>query len=1093
MKNAGLSEQTPPSERGSGSLEALLEHGDWLRQLARSLVASNADAQDLVQDTWVAAAGSPPPEGVPPRSWLGGIARNLVRNRIRKNARRRAHEAARTSETSARSAADEVHELEQQRRLLVALQRIPEAQRRAVVGRYYDGHSPRTLAARTGVPVATIKSHLQRGLRSLRAELDAEFGDRRSWGIALMPLALQANGKAAGMGSAVALPGPLLACAVIACAVAITAGWRLTRSAPTETQRWSKATDSALAVRSEGARHVAPDASGLPTIAEPSAAPASRTDPGSSEGRLVLRARDRRSGLAVTEFDGWVADAATTRAALARAGIEFDALQQLRPFAQPFESDESGSAVPASSPTGQLIAFATSGTRAGFGFGVVPPDRVTELTIELVDAPPLEVRLVDAAGRQVHEDALVHFEALLPHSGTGAMGPDGRLETPADYDWESQGVIVDDGVGEVRLVLSSRNRSQPFEAAAAVQTRRFRVSAPGVMEFARSTIACLEGALEPVRGGGRVIDVERPALGSLQLELRDASGARLSCDGRATLRFVGVPTGMDEKAYEATLTDGVAAWPQIVAGSRSVAIEIAVPSLGQTWTATGTGPAVDGDSALLTTSPPAANALSGLLVNADGEPIRERLAHLVHGAYHRLIEGRTDAEGRVRFVLPDGGLKQGPYLIEVFEDDPCVGHCALPLTELQARSGGDLGQRLVHFPPATSIRGTLETPTGLLDGSAIVALTRGGRVRRTAVVKNGRFEFEDHFGETETLTVHVLQPGETRFTLDRSREPDAAVTLRPHELTGAIEVQIAAAVAAATVSASIDASGVDIDPRDVRVWLQPEVGRSSVLLDWVSRRAEYRAENVPPGVYTAFVTVRGTVPCAAWDDVVVRAGDDLRDPRLHGIRLTSLIRAIDVRWTSPEDPATGAPRPPLMLRFEPAEVDTRLASNAAVFASSPPFALVVPRGLAGTIHVSAFGFRTATWSASDVGEKLDVDLEPGIELSLRMTGTPLAGARFRLRLEEGERHRRSPADLHAPEVPLPEHLEQGDVWSHRFPEPGRYRLMRWIDGGRAGWSPLDTTVRVGDDSSVGVQVDVDLAGEALVTEEAANIAPGIDR
>ena len=45
-------------------------------------------------------------------------------------------------------------------------------------------------------------------------------------------------------------------------------------------------------------------------------------------------------------------------------------------------------------------------------------------------------------------------------------------------------------------------------------------------------------------------------------------------------------------------------------------------------------------------------------------------------------------------------------------------------------------------------------------------------------MKNGRFEFEDHFGETETLTVHVLQPGETRFTLDRSRAPDAAVTLR---------------------------------------------------------------------------------------------------------------------------------------------------------------------------------------------------------------------------------------------------------------------------------------------------------------------------
>ncbi|MEM8712945.1 MAG: sigma factor [Planctomycetota bacterium] len=71
MKNAA---RTPDPSDGSGPLdgplEALLEHGDWLRQLARSLVASHADAQDLVQDTWVAAAGSPPPGGVDPRSSL---------------------------------------------------------------------------------------------------------------------------------------------------------------------------------------------------------------------------------------------------------------------------------------------------------------------------------------------------------------------------------------------------------------------------------------------------------------------------------------------------------------------------------------------------------------------------------------------------------------------------------------------------------------------------------------------------------------------------------------------------------------------------------------------------------------------------------------------------------------------------------------------------------------------------------------------------------------------------------------------------------------------------------------------------------------
>jgi hypothetical protein len=37
------------------SPETLLEHATWLRRLAASLVGDPASADDLVQDTWVAA------------------------------------------------------------------------------------------------------------------------------------------------------------------------------------------------------------------------------------------------------------------------------------------------------------------------------------------------------------------------------------------------------------------------------------------------------------------------------------------------------------------------------------------------------------------------------------------------------------------------------------------------------------------------------------------------------------------------------------------------------------------------------------------------------------------------------------------------------------------------------------------------------------------------------------------------------------------------------------------------------------------------------------------------------------------------------
>ena len=40
--------------------EALLAHAAWLRRLAEVLTRGDADAEDLVQETWLAALRSPP-------------------------------------------------------------------------------------------------------------------------------------------------------------------------------------------------------------------------------------------------------------------------------------------------------------------------------------------------------------------------------------------------------------------------------------------------------------------------------------------------------------------------------------------------------------------------------------------------------------------------------------------------------------------------------------------------------------------------------------------------------------------------------------------------------------------------------------------------------------------------------------------------------------------------------------------------------------------------------------------------------------------------------------------------------------------------
>jgi hypothetical protein len=79
-----------PSQTGLGLLdmadypnriESLLDQGELLGRLARALVRDENTADDLVQETWLAALQTPPEGNV--RSWFAVVARNLVRREAR--------------------------------------------------------------------------------------------------------------------------------------------------------------------------------------------------------------------------------------------------------------------------------------------------------------------------------------------------------------------------------------------------------------------------------------------------------------------------------------------------------------------------------------------------------------------------------------------------------------------------------------------------------------------------------------------------------------------------------------------------------------------------------------------------------------------------------------------------------------------------------------------------------------------------------------------------------------------------------------------------------------------------------------------------
>ena len=61
------------------NLDALLEHGDFVRALARTLVADPERADDVVQQTWMASIEKPPISGLPARAWLAAVVRNAAR------------------------------------------------------------------------------------------------------------------------------------------------------------------------------------------------------------------------------------------------------------------------------------------------------------------------------------------------------------------------------------------------------------------------------------------------------------------------------------------------------------------------------------------------------------------------------------------------------------------------------------------------------------------------------------------------------------------------------------------------------------------------------------------------------------------------------------------------------------------------------------------------------------------------------------------------------------------------------------------------------------------------------------------------------
>ncbi|HEX5051153.1 MAG TPA: sigma-70 family RNA polymerase sigma factor [Planctomycetota bacterium] len=156
-------------------------HAPFLRALARRLATDEHTADDLVQETCVAAlTGAPRPHGLVP--WLAAVLRKRAARHMRTGTRRRARERTAARAPISADTADVAVKLDVARRLLQHVEALDAPGRDAIFLRYYENLKPQQIAARLDVPLGTVKTRLARALARLRERLDADHpAGRQNW------------------------------------------------------------------------------------------------------------------------------------------------------------------------------------------------------------------------------------------------------------------------------------------------------------------------------------------------------------------------------------------------------------------------------------------------------------------------------------------------------------------------------------------------------------------------------------------------------------------------------------------------------------------------------------------------------------------------------------------------------------------------------------------------------------------------------------------------------------------------------------------------------------------------------------------------
>lgn len=196
--------------------ELLVAQSGWVQSLARSLVRDPYGAEDVAQETLLAALAAPPRDARDAarlRAWLGRVAFNTAHMATRRSIRRTSREERVAREEPVESVAEVSSRDEGTRLIGTAVASLDEAERIVVQMRYFQGLTTLEIAAKIGSTDNAVRKRLWRARGRLRAVLDARHGgDRQAWFRLLAPIAgisPRMVAPEAGVTSSLAPGGPL--------------------------------------------------------------------------------------------------------------------------------------------------------------------------------------------------------------------------------------------------------------------------------------------------------------------------------------------------------------------------------------------------------------------------------------------------------------------------------------------------------------------------------------------------------------------------------------------------------------------------------------------------------------------------------------------------------------------------------------------------------------------------------------------------------------------------------------------------------------------------------------------------------------------